>query len=114
MGRVVNIHPALIPAFCGQGMYGDHVHQAVLDYGARWAIEPTFADFKSRGFELEDSQLEHADRLDRLILIMAVAVVIQSLPLLVLAIIAYEAILSVIFGIRAFAIRRTVVAEMAE
>lgn len=46
---------------------------AVLDYGARWAIEPTFSDFKSRGFDLEASQLEHADRLERLILIMALA-----------------------------------------
>ena len=33
--RVVNIHPALIPAFCGRGMYGHRVHQAVLDYGAK-------------------------------------------------------------------------------
>ncbi|HVA46079.1 MAG TPA: phosphoribosylglycinamide formyltransferase [Pirellulales bacterium] len=33
--RVVNIHPALIPAFCGLGYYGHHVHQAVLDYGAK-------------------------------------------------------------------------------
>jgi phosphoribosylglycinamide formyltransferase-1 len=33
--RVVNIHPALIPAFCGKGMYGLAVHQAVLDYGAK-------------------------------------------------------------------------------
>jgi phosphoribosylglycinamide formyltransferase-1 len=33
--RVINIHPALIPAFCGHGMYGHHVHQAVLDYGAK-------------------------------------------------------------------------------
>lgn len=33
--RVVNIHPGLIPAFCGKGMYGHHVHQAVLDYGAK-------------------------------------------------------------------------------
>lgn len=33
--RVINIHPGLIPAFCGQGMYGAHVHQAVLDYGAK-------------------------------------------------------------------------------
>ena len=33
--RVVNIHPSLIPAFCGQGMYGLRVHQAVLDYGAK-------------------------------------------------------------------------------
>ena len=46
---------------------------AVLDYGARWAIEPTFSDFKSRGFDLEASQLEHADRLERLILIMSLA-----------------------------------------
>jgi len=35
VGRVVNIHPALIPAFCGKGMYGHRVHQAVLDYGAK-------------------------------------------------------------------------------
>ena len=35
VGRVVNIHPSLIPAFCGHGMYGHHVHQAVLDYGAK-------------------------------------------------------------------------------
>ena len=33
--RVVNIHPGLIPAFCGQGYYGLRVHQAVLDYGAK-------------------------------------------------------------------------------
>jgi phosphoribosylglycinamide formyltransferase-1 len=35
IGRVVNIHPALIPAFCGPGMYGDRVHQAVLDAGVK-------------------------------------------------------------------------------
>jgi len=34
-GRVLNIHPALVPAFCGPGMYGHHVHQAVLDAGAK-------------------------------------------------------------------------------
>jgi phosphoribosylglycinamide formyltransferase-1 len=33
--RVVNIHPSLIPAFCGHGMYGHRVHEAVLDYGAK-------------------------------------------------------------------------------
>src|SRR5688572_21915417 len=33
--RVVNIHPALIPAFCGKGLYGHHVHEAVLEYGAK-------------------------------------------------------------------------------
>jgi phosphoribosylglycinamide formyltransferase-1 len=35
VGRVMNIHPALIPAFCGKGFYGQRVHQAVLDYGAK-------------------------------------------------------------------------------
>lgn len=33
--RVLNIHPGLIPAFCGHGMYGHHVHEAVLAYGAK-------------------------------------------------------------------------------
>jgi phosphoribosylglycinamide formyltransferase 1 len=33
--RVMNIHPALIPLFCGRGFYGHHVHQAVLDYGCK-------------------------------------------------------------------------------
>jgi phosphoribosylglycinamide formyltransferase 1 len=33
-GRIFNTHPALLPAFGGQGMFGHHVHQAVLDSGA--------------------------------------------------------------------------------
>lgn len=33
--RIINIHPSLIPAFCGSGYYGLKVHQAVLDYGAK-------------------------------------------------------------------------------
>jgi phosphoribosylglycinamide formyltransferase-1 len=33
--RVLNIHPALLPAFGGKGMYGRHVHEAVLAYGAK-------------------------------------------------------------------------------
>ncbi len=33
--RVLNIHPGLIPSFCGKGFYGLRVHQAVLDYGAK-------------------------------------------------------------------------------
>ncbi len=32
---VTNIHPGLIPAFCGPGFYGHRVHQAVIDYGAK-------------------------------------------------------------------------------
>jgi phosphoribosylglycinamide formyltransferase 1 len=34
-GRIVNVHPALLPAFGGPGMYGRHVHAAVLQHGAR-------------------------------------------------------------------------------
>jgi phosphoribosylglycinamide formyltransferase-1 len=34
-GRVVNIHPALVPAFCGQGYYGAKVHKAVLESGVK-------------------------------------------------------------------------------
>ena len=34
-GRVMNIHPSLIPSFCGQGMYGHHVHEAVLARGCK-------------------------------------------------------------------------------
>lgn len=34
-GRVMNVHPSLIPAFCGQGFYGHHVHEGVLAYGAK-------------------------------------------------------------------------------
>lgn len=34
-GRMVNVHPALLPAFGGAGMYGARVHQAVLDAGTR-------------------------------------------------------------------------------
>lgn len=33
--RVMNIHPALLPSFGGQGYYGHRVHQAVLDYGCK-------------------------------------------------------------------------------
>ncbi|HLJ12609.1 MAG TPA: phosphoribosylglycinamide formyltransferase [Planctomycetaceae bacterium] len=33
--RVMNIHPALIPAFCGAGFYGHKVHEAVLERGAK-------------------------------------------------------------------------------
>ena len=33
--RIINIHPSLIPSFCGEGFYGLRVHQAVLDYGVK-------------------------------------------------------------------------------
>ena len=34
-GRIINVHPALLPAFGGHGMYGQRVHDAVLAHGAR-------------------------------------------------------------------------------
>ncbi|MBC8187743.1 MAG: phosphoribosylglycinamide formyltransferase [Proteobacteria bacterium] len=34
-GRTLNVHPALIPAFSGKGFYGRHVHEAVLEAGAK-------------------------------------------------------------------------------
>lgn len=34
-GRIINIHPALLPHFGGKGMYGDHVHKAVLESGRK-------------------------------------------------------------------------------
>lgn len=34
-GRIINVHPSLIPSFCGMGYYGLKVHKAVLDYGCK-------------------------------------------------------------------------------
>ena len=33
--RILNVHPALIPSFCGEGFYGLRVHEAALDYGVK-------------------------------------------------------------------------------
>lgn len=33
--RILNIHPSLIPSFCGKGYYGLHVHEAALEYGVK-------------------------------------------------------------------------------
>ncbi len=44
-----------------------------LDYSLRWGIEPMFSDFKSRGFGLPQSHIERPDRVERLILVMAMA-----------------------------------------
>ncbi|WP_427340209.1 phosphoribosylglycinamide formyltransferase [Caloranaerobacter sp. DY30410] len=33
--RIINIHPSLIPSFCGKGYYGEKVHRAVLEYGVK-------------------------------------------------------------------------------
>lgn len=33
--KIINIHPSLIPSFCGKGYYGEKVHQGVIDYGVK-------------------------------------------------------------------------------
>jgi len=43
------------------------------DYGLRWGIEAMFSDYKTRGFHLEDSQIERTGRLDRLVLVLSLA-----------------------------------------
>jgi hypothetical protein len=47
--------------------------ETTLEYGLRWGIEPMFSDFKSRGFGLMQSQIYFPERLERLILIMSIA-----------------------------------------
>lgn len=48
-GRVLNIHPALLPAFGGQGMYGHHVHEAVIASGAK--VSGCTVHFASREYD---------------------------------------------------------------
>ena len=45
----------------------------VRDYGMRWGIESMFSDFKSRGFSLKQTRIRFAERLDRLILVLSIA-----------------------------------------
>lgn len=47
---------------------------AILDYGLRWGIEAMFSDYKTRGFGLEETQLQRPDRLCKLLLVLAVAI----------------------------------------
>lgn len=44
-----------------------------LDYGLRWGIESLFSDLKSRGFSVTKTQLRHADRIEKLLLVLTVA-----------------------------------------
>ena len=48
-------------------------YYTALDYGMRWGCEAMFSDFKTRGFGLEDTRLERTDRVERLLLILSVA-----------------------------------------
>jgi hypothetical protein len=47
----------------------------VLDYGMRWGIECMFSDFKSRGFSITKTHLKHEDRIERLILVLTLALI---------------------------------------
>jgi phosphoribosylglycinamide formyltransferase-1 len=48
-GRALNVHPALVPAFSGQGFYGHHVHEAVLEKGVK--ITGATVHFVSEGYD---------------------------------------------------------------
>ena len=48
-GRALNVHPALIPAFSGQGFYGHHVHEAVLAKGVK--LTGATVHFVSEGYD---------------------------------------------------------------
>lgn len=54
---------------------GDDVESShkVLDYGMRWGIECMFSDFKSKGFSITKTHLVHEDRMERLLMILALA-----------------------------------------
>src|SRR5699024_12770804 len=46
--RILNVHPALIPAFCGPGMYGLRPHQAALTRGCKVRSEEHTSELQSR------------------------------------------------------------------
>lgn len=54
-------------------MDGKPTKARARDYGMRWGIEALFSDFKSRGFAITDTHLLHAERIDRLIMVLAIA-----------------------------------------
>ena len=69
-GRIINIHPSLIPSFCGKGFYGEKVHKAVLDYGVK--ITGATVHFVDEGTDTgpiilqEAVEVEDADTLETL------------------------------------------------
>jgi hypothetical protein len=54
-------------------MSAEPSYLSTLDYSRRWGIEPMFSDFKSRGFGIQERQIQYPDRLGRLILVMSLA-----------------------------------------
>jgi phosphoribosylglycinamide formyltransferase-1 len=60
--RVLNIHPSLIPAFCGPGFYGHHVHEAVLARGC--TVSGCTVHFANALYDEGPIVLQHCVRLD--------------------------------------------------
>lgn len=54
--KTINLHPSLIPAFCGKGMYGMHVHRAVIEKGVK---------FSGCTVHLVDGHFDHGKILDQ-------------------------------------------------
>ena len=54
-------------------MDGNPSSYRILDYGMRWGIEALFSDLKTRGFWITKTQLRHADRIERLLLVLTIA-----------------------------------------
>ena len=49
--RILNVHPSLIPSFCGEGFYGLRVHEAALSYGVKVTGATVREDITARIFE---------------------------------------------------------------
>jgi hypothetical protein len=67
------IHDAGHPEPWIIAMSAEPSYLSTLDYSRRWGIEPMFSDFKSRGFGIQDTQIQYPDRLGGLILVMSLA-----------------------------------------
>ncbi len=57
-GRAINVHPALIPAFCGRGYFGGRVHEAVLEAGVR--VSGATVHFVDAGYDSGPILLQEA------------------------------------------------------
>ncbi len=60
---IINIHPSLIPAFCGKGYYGERVHMEVLEYGAK--VTGATVHFVDEGTDTGPIILQKAVEVDR-------------------------------------------------
>lgn len=61
-GKIINIHPSLIPSFCGKGFYGERVHRAVLDRGVK--VTGATVHLVDRGVDTGPIIFQEAVRID--------------------------------------------------